>query len=501
MQPVFTSLNSKSEAEWAMKVASLETEVEQLKNRLAWFMKHTFGPRRENIPVDDSLMSLFPAPPVPAKPEPSKKPVANPGLVSKPKSPRRQSWPTSLERVVEMHIPADAELDCSCCGLRKEKVGEDTTEILERKAVQHFVRSIVRPKFACKKCPEAGVSQQQAVPRFIEKGNIGDTVVRQVVIDKYLNHMPLVRQSKNYARMGLDLPVSTTVGWIETFALRFEPVYHSLLDRIRRGAIAYSDDTSIPVMTEDKKHATHRGTMWLYGNGKDAVHFEYSPSRGQAMPKSALDGFRGYLHSDAYAGYNAVHHAGKVLPVYCWAHARRKFLTALESGDEAARRSLTLIGRMFLVERYLKSRHFASIERTRIRQRVSGKIIAALEVHWRLVGLSVAPKSRMGEALGYVLPRLAGFKAYLRSGRLAIDNNLSERNLRRVVIGRKNYMFCGSHEGAKRAAIIYSLVGTCEQVGLDPEKYFSYAMDQLVNDSEISARHLLPHRVARILTA
>jgi transposase len=501
MKPGFTSLNIQSEAEWALKVASLETEVEQLKNRLAWFMKHTFGPRRENMPVDDSLMSLFPAPPVPEKLAPAPKPVANPGVAPKSKTPRRQCWPANLERVVETHLPADTELNCSCCGLRKEKIGEDTTEILERKSVQHFVRSIVRPKFACTKCPEAGVTQQKAISRFIEKGNIGDTVVRQVVIDKYLNHMPLTRQSKNYARQGIDLPVSTTVGWIETFALRFEPVYHSLLDRIRRGAIAYSDDTSIPVMTEDKKHATHRGTMWLYGNGKDAVYFEYSPSRGQALPKSALDGFRGYLHSDAYAGYNAVHNAGKVLPVYCWAHARRKFLTALESGDETARRSLTLIGRMFLVERYLKSQYFTSLERTGIRQRVSGQIIAALEEHWRVVGLSVAPKSRMGEALGYVLSRLAGFKSYLRSGRLAIDNNLSERNLRRIVIGRKNFMFCGSNEGAKRAAIIYSLVGTCEQVGLDPEKYFTYAMDQLVNVPEISTRQLLPHRVARILAA
>lgn len=501
MQPIQASLNSKSDAQWEVKVASLEAEVEHLKNRLAWFMKHTFGPRRENIPVDDSLLSLFPAPTLPPKPEPTKKPVANPGLAPKANAPRRQSWPTSLERIVETRMPADADLDCSCCGLRKEKVGEDTTEILERKAVQHFVRSIVRPKFACKKCPETGISQQKAVPRFIEKGNIGDTVVRQVVIDKYLNHMPLVRQSKNYARMGIELPVSTTVGWIETFALRFEPVYHSLLDRIRRGAIAFSDDTSIQVMTEDKKNATHRGTMWLYGNGKDAVYFEYSPSRGQAVPKNALYGFSGYLHSDAYAGYNAVHHSGKVQPVYCWAHARRKFLTALESGDETARRSLTLIGRMFLVERYMKSRHFTSIERTQIRQRVSGKIIAALQSHWREVSLSVAPKSRMGEALKYVLSRLEGFRSYLRSGRLAIDNNLSERNLRRVVLGRKNFMFCGSHEGAKRAAIIYSLVGTCEQVGLDPEKYFAYAMDQLVNDPEISARHLLPHRVARIFAA
>jgi transposase len=484
-----------------MKVASLEAEVEQLKNRLAWFMKHTFGPKRENIPVDASFIPLFPAPIQLPTPESTQKPVPNPGVTPKVKAPRRQSWPQNLERVIETHLPAEAELECSCCGLRKEKIGEETTEVLERKAVQHFVRSIVRPKFACTKCPEAGVVQQKATPRFIEKGNIGDTVVRQVVIDKYLNHMPLARQSKNYARMGIDFPVSTMVGWIETFALRFESVYHSLLDRIRRGAIAYSDDTSISVMTEDKKNATHRGTMWLYGNGKDAVYFEYSPSRGQVVPKNALVGFRGYLHSDAYAGYNAVHLGGKVLPVYCWAHARRKFLTALESGDETARRSLTLIGRLFLVERYLKPLQITSFERTCIRKRVSGKIITALETHWRKVGISVAPKSRMGEALAYVLTRLDGFKAYLRSGRLAIDNNLSERNLRRIVLGRKNYMFCGSHEGAIRAAIIYSLVGTCEQVGLDPEKYFTYAMNRLMNEPDIDPHQLLPHRVSRILSA
>jgi len=496
----FTSKPRTSD-EWSAEVAALELQVQHLKNRLAWFEKHVFGARSEKVPAAPGAesLSLFPTP-ANGTEKPKALPVLpNPAAPKEKSTPRRRPWPKNLARISETLLPPEGTLSCACCGTRKEKIGEDVTESLECAEVQHYVRSVSRPKFACPRCPEEGVVQSPAERRFIEKGNIGDSVVAQVALDKYLNHLPLTRQSKNYSRMGIDLPVSTMVGWLDTLTERFAPVMEAMQKRIRRGPIAFSDDTSIPVLSEDRNGGAKRGVMWLYSNGRDSVWFEYSNSRGQDVPSRALDTFRGYLHSDGYAGYNALHKSGRVRPVYCWAHARRKFLSALESGDENARRSLVLIGRLFLVERYVKDRKLPALERTQIRRRVSSRIVAVLKMHLQKLGPFIIPKSLLGIAIAYTMSRWDGFTNFLKSGRLALENNLSERNLRRVVIGRKNYMFCGSDEGARRAATLYSLVGTCEMIGLDPFVYLLYAMSAMSSRRNYRPRDLMPHNVFRIL--
>lgn len=502
MKPLAAQSMPRTSDEWSAEKAALKERIQHLENRIAWFEKQVFGPRSERLhmPLPEHL-SLFPAPAPQPKAAPATPPAQDPGAPKANATPRRRPWPTHLPRVSETLLPPEGALVCACCGTRKEKIGEDVTESLERAKVQHFVRSVHRPRFACRRCPEEGVAQHPSEGRFIEKGNIGDSVVAQVALDKYLNHLPLNRQAKDYARMGIDLKVATMVGWLDTLAQRFEPVMEAMRKRIRRGAIAFSDDTSLPVLSEDREGAAKRGVMWLYSNGRDAVVFDYSESRGHELPKRALASFRGYLHSDAYASYNALHREGKVQPVYCWAHARRKFLRAYESGDMTAKRSLDLIGRLFRVERYAKQRALPALERTQIRQRVSKGIVAALEKSWRKVGPYASPESLMGKAIAYVASRQEGFLMFLKSGRLSLDNNLSERNLRRVVIGRKNYMFCGSEDGARRAATLYSLVGTCELIGLDPFKYLLHAMSVMTSQPDFRPRDLLPHRIARNLNA
>jgi hypothetical protein len=289
-----------------------------------------------------------------------------------------------------------------------------------------------------------------------------------VVLGKYVQHLPLTRQEKDFKRQSIDIRVSTMVGWMKAVSDAFTPVVDALHQRINRGGIAFSDDTSIPVLTEDKPGASHRGAMWLYSNGKDAAVYSYTAGRSHQVPLEWLKDFRGYLHSDGYDGYGALHKQDKVKAVFCWAHARRKFLRAYESGDKLALRSLSLIGRLFLVDRYARAKGLGLKDWQDIRERISVRIIENLYKHWDIIGLTALPKSLLGEALGYVNKRREGFRCFLKSPRLCLDNNLSERHLRKVVIGRKNYMFCGSEGGAKRAAVVYSLVGTCEMLGLDP---------------------------------
>ena len=176
-------------------------------------------------------------------------------------------------------------------------------------------------------------------------------------------------------------------------------------------------------------------------------------------------------------------------------------MTALENGDETARRSLTLIGRLFLIDRYAKSRGLQVGAWREIRNRVSLRIIEKLFEHWSNIGLKVLPKSSLGMALAYVNKRRDGFRNFLKSPRLCLDNNLSERHLRKVVVGRKNYMFCGSEEGARRAAVIYSIVGTCELLGIDVYKYFAEAMRMISVNRSVDARLLLPHRFMHLAIA
>jgi hypothetical protein len=246
---------------------------------------------------------------------------------------------------------------------------------------------------------------------------------------------------------------------------------------------------------KNKPGSAHRGAMWLFSNGRDAVVFEYAHGKSQKVPLDWLHGFEGYLHSDGYASYSAVHATGKVKPVYCYAHARRKFLAAFEAGDKMAIRSLSLLRRLFLVDRYAKANKLSIQEFKVVRSRVTLRILDTMFAHWTKIGLEVLPQCLLGRAIAYVLKRKDGFRVVIKSPRLQLDNNLSERELRRVVVGRKNYMFCGSEEGAKRAAIIYSLIGTCELINLDPLVYFRWLMESISRTPCVDPATMMPHRL------
>jgi transposase len=467
-----------TEEEYLEKIDSLTETVTHLQERLRWFEKQIFGQKADRLPPTPhpSLISLFgdaEEPPVEAQADTAPKTTTVTYERTAPKGHGRNSWPDDLPRVEEIQEPCDEEKICAC-GKNKMRVDEDKTELLEQIPQQLYVKVIVRPKYACPLHPENGVSQAKARPRFIPKGNVGEALVTHIIMQKYVNHMPLNRQEKDYKRLGVHIPVSTMLGWIEQGAKHLAPIVESMHKDIIAGDIAYSDDTCIPVLREDKKNAAHRGFMWLYSNGEDAVVFDYRSGRGSKGPSTFLKDFKGYLHSDIFAGYKELHRTG-VTPVYCWAHARRKFVAALgtptHNGDERARRAIQIIGRLFLVERYARHKHLSAFEVQVLRTRLSKEISNRLESYCKKIELKVLPKSLLGKAMAYLRRNRNEFLTYIDDGRLSIDNNFSERQIRQVVIGRKNYMFCGSEDGADRAAIFYSIAGTCQLLGIDPWKY------------------------------
>ena len=465
--------------------------IARLEKELDWLRRQVFGRKADAVPPPSlpGAVDLFAQEAAPAAPAPSKETIT---YERKKPGHGRKAFPAHLPRIEEIVEPKDEEKICACCGKAKTKIGEDVCEVLEQVPQKLFVRRIVRPRYACPSHAEEGVAQANAPQRFIPKGNVGEGLLAEVLLSKYVNHQPLSRQEKNFSRMGVSIPVTTMVGWMEAATERLAPIVERLRQKIIQGGIAYSDDTPLPVLKEGREQGAHRGYMWVYSDGRSAVVFDYTSGRGQEGPKAFLAGFTGYLHSDAYSVYGTLHKAGRVKPAFCWAHARRKFVEALRGGEERARRAVQWCDRLFLVDRYARHKKMSEAEVLGLRERVSGGMLSKLDAYLKGIETSVLPKSALGEAIGYLRRHWAGFRTFLGDGRLSLDNNFSERQIRQVVIGRKNYMFCGSEEGARRAAILYSLVCTCKILDVDPWKYLMKVFLVLAESPSTSPESLTP---------
>ncbi len=466
--------------------------IAELEKQLFWLKRQAFGQKADIVPPTPlpEAQDLFASEPVKADAAPV--PTETITYQRSKKGHGRRAFPEHLPRVEEVVEPTEADKTCVCCGQPKEKIGEDVCEVLEIVPQKLYVRRIVRPRYACRAHAEAGVVQAKPPARLIPKGNVGEGLLAQVLLEKYVNHQPLSRQEANFKRLRVSIPVSTMVSWMETATSKLSGIVASMRTRIITGEIAFSDDTPLPVLRKDKIGATHRGTMWVYSDGKETVVFEYTPGRGQVGPQEFLMNFTGYLHTDAYAVYGTLHVAGRVKPVFCWAHARRRFVTALQAGDERARRALQWISRLFKVDRYAREKQMDAVETQVLRSRISREIVERFEACLKAMETSVLPKSALGDAIGYYRRNREGFLTFLTHGGLSLDNNLSERQIRQVVIGRRNYFFCGSEEGARRAAILYSLVCSCKLMGIDPWKYLAHVFLVLANAPETVPDTLTP---------
>lgn len=450
-----------------------------------------FGRKADAVPPPPKpgTVDLFAHEATPAAPSPGKETIT---YERKKPGHGRKAFPAHLPRVTEVVEPKEEEKVCACCGKSKAKVGEDVCEVLEQVPQKLFVRRIVRPRYACPAHAEEGVSQAKPPARLIPKGNVGEGLLAEVLLSKYVNHQPLSRQERNFARMGVSIPVATMVGWMEAATERLVPIVERLRQKIIQGGVAYSDDTPLPVLKEGWEQGAHRGYMWVYSDGKGAVVFDYTSGRGQEGPKAFLAGFTGYLHSDAYSVYGTLYGEGRVKPAFCWAHARRKFVDALRGGDERARRAVQWCERLFIVDRYARNKNMCDKEVFALRERVSDGILSKLEAYLKRIETYVLPKSALGDAIGYLRRHWAGFRTFLGDGRLSLDNNFSERQIRQVVIGRKNYMFCGSEDGARRAANLYSLVCTCKILDVGPWKYLMKVFLTLAESPSTSPESLTP---------
>lgn len=315
----------------------------------------------------------------------------------------------------------------------------------------------------------------------IDKGLAGSGLLAEILVNKYQDALPLYRQQQRWQRLGYELTRSTLWDWVGHCAARLKPIVEAMATAyLLRAPKIHTDDTPVPVLAKGK---THKGRLWVYVSGSSTsppcAIYPYSATRQQAIPFNFLKEYQGFLQADAYAGYDKCYEDGRIIEVACWAHARRKFIDVVQSikAPTLADRLLDYIGRLYAIEKQAKV--FTDEQRYYFRRYyakpILKKIYEWLKCH-QPIGL---PKSPLGQAIQYCLNHWQALKNYLRKGYLAIDNNAAERAIKPIVIGRKNYLFAGSHQGAENAAVIYSLIETCKLLGINTFDYLKDVLERL----------------------
>jgi transposase len=398
----------------------------------------------------------------------------------------RQPLPAHLPRRRVEYAATDADQRCPCCGRPRVCIGEQISEQLDYQPASYFVAQHVRQTWACRSCD--GPSERRfattgpAVVGPIPKGLPGPGLLAHLLTCKYADHLPLHRQVGIVARSGVRLSRSTLCDWMASAAALLGPLVALMRARLLLSRVIHSDDTSVPFLERGRDEARD-GHLWVYIGDRDHpyVVFDFTTHYRRDGPEQFLKGYAGYLQADALAQYEGLFSGGEVIHVACNAHARRRFVEAQVSAPDEAEEALKYIRDLYKVERELSDRFAADDDAGRQQHRYAQTAAVRAEFHAWLIGqrARALPKSPLGEAVGYTLSNWAALMRYTEQGYLAIDNNLAERALRQVVVGRANWQFCGSAEGGRTAAALYSVVGTCKHLGIDPFVYLRQALPAL----------------------
>jgi transposase len=398
--------------------------------------------------------------------------------------PGRTKLPEHLERREIIIEPQEKTEGC-------KKIGEEITEELEYEPGRLFVNRYVRPKYA--KANNEGIIIAPMIERPLPKAIAGPGLLAQIIIDKYVDHLPLYRQMERFKREGINIPYSTIGDWIKNGCTLIDPLYEALEKLIVQSNYLHADESPIKVLDKDKKGQTHRGYFWVYHNSIDGlVWFDYREGRGREGPAEILKNFKGYLQTDGYAVYDIFKQQKDITVLHCMAHARRMFYEARDNDKVAAEYALEQIGLLYNIESKAKEQCLTPQQLLELRRQEAVPVLEALGKWMKEGYIKALPKSVIGKALGYSIQRWPELMLYTTDGKLNIDNNPVENSIRPVAIGRKNYLFAGSHEAARRNAMLYSLMGTCKLHGVNPFIWLRDVLQRINNHPINKITELLP---------
>ncbi|MEH2515734.1 transposase [Bradyrhizobium sp. AZCC 1610] len=473
-------------------------ESERLRQIIKELQRHRFGRRAETLPEEQMLLGLEDVEQVEASSEAREDTNAPDVRATRAHKRRvnRGSLPAHLPRI-EVVVDID-DKSCPCCRGDLHRIGEDRSERLDMVPAQFRGLVTRRPKYACRSC-EDGVVQAPAPARLIEGGLPTEATIAQVLVSKYADHLPLYRQAQIYARQGIDLDRSTLADWVGQAAWHLRPLHERLLGKLRQRSKLFADETTLPVL-DPGRGRTKTGQLWAYaaddrpwgGADPPGVVYVYAPDRKAERPIAHLDGFKGILQVDGYAGYRKLAERGDVQLAFCWSHMRRNFYELATPGPAPiASEALERIAEFYAIEKDIRGR--SAEERRLIRQQKSRPLADTFEQWLRAKLALISQKGKLAEAIRYALSRWEGLTRFIDDGRIELDNNAVERSIRPIALNRKNALFAGSDGGAEHWAAIASLIETCKLNDVDPLTYLTDVLTRIANghqNSEID--QLLP---------
>jgi transposase len=423
------------------------------------------------------------------------------------KRPARKPFPEHLPRE---RVVIAAPQSCPCCGSTKlSKLGEDVTETLEVIPRQWKVIQTIRERFSCRQCE--AITQPPAPFHVTPRGFAGPNLLAMILFEKFGQHQPLNRQSERYAREGVDLSLSTLADQVGACALALRPLYALIEKHVLAAVRLHGDDTTVPILAKGR---TEIGRVWTYVRddrpfgGKDPPAALYYASRDRSgeHPERHLKGFVGVLQADAYGGYNRLYRSdrrpGPIVEALCWSHGRRKFFELADIAANARRdknaapispialEAVKRIDLIFNIEREING--VSAEERLVARRLRSAPLVAALEEWMRAERAKLSRHNAVAKAIDYMLTRWLAFTRFLDDGRICLTNNAAERALRGLALGRKSWLFAGSERGAKRAAIMYTLIQTAKLNDVDPQAWLADVLARIGETLQTKLAELLP---------
>jgi transposase len=499
-------------------------KLTQMEHQLQQLLRRLYG--RSSEKIDPKQMALFAEmlkqleaqnPP----PQTQSTDMAPPAPANGKGHGRRRLAPDLPRQRVVHDLPED-EKPCPCCGTMREVIGQEVSEQIDFEPAKVKVVEHVRLKYICKACerkaaeggPQITVAEKPLSP--IEKGLAAPGLLSYVIVSKYSDHLPLHRLERILERHDIDIARSTLCDWMRQSAEALQPLYNLMVQEVRASRILHTDDTPVDVL--DRKLAqTRTGRFWVYVGdaGHPYIVFDYTPNRKRDGPMTFLQDWgknqRRYLQADAFGGYDGIYAGeagGNVVEVACWAHCRRYFYEARHSDHKNSTQALAYIRLLYDVEDQAsekfrtqapdgKARSLSDIRLERRQELARGRL---QEFKYWLEGLQAAgggkvlPKSPMGQAITYAINQWDALCVYVSDGDLAIDNNVSERALRRIAIGRNNRCFLGSDNGGATAAILFSFIATCERHRINPFDYLRDVLTRIASHPHNRLAELLPDR-------
>ncbi len=470
------------------RVASLTDQNRRLEHLLNELRRAMFGKKSEKLHPDQLLLAFEELEgalaeaeeeaPVDTTPTPrAKRPAAERNL---------GHLPAHLPRTYELVEPGSTQCPCGCGEM--VKIGEDRTERLDIVPAQLRVIVTIRPKYACRKCEE-GVTQAPAPAHLVGGGLPTEGMLAHVLVSKFADHLPLYRLSQIFARSGIELHRSTLADWVGKASFHLRPVFDCLKTELKTSSTLGLDETTVRVL-DPGRGKTKTGYMWTMArdergwSGPDppGVIYEYAPGRSGKHGEKLLDGFRGTVQVDGYAGHNRLARAdrpgGALTLAACWAHARRGLETVFDSnGSPIAKEGLKRIAELYRIEDRIRGE--APATRQFVRWTESAPLVNAFGVWLDEQRSRVSPRSRLGEKLTYIANQWDGLLVFLYDGRVEMDSNFVENRIRPIKLTAKNALFAGHDEGARSWGRIGSLIETCKMNGVEPYAWLKTTLEKI----------------------